>query len=230
MTRERWLEWGGWDWFNVRPTCHKGDCSRLYWTRWGEYIYHCPPGEGSIPRILFMESHCEELAFEGTSCGEGRAYDRRVKVFYDDVVKTELRNIDGTATRNFENMYLTLGPSCQMGIVIACFWSSIRLLSHTETLLFPHDNSPQSWAGFSKFAVSMILTLKVIFPFRLSFEFQETVFNVAPVYSSRTAKGYYTPQRALVTNLPMKIKVWPGSPGEKKKIAESAHTWHSEWS
>ena len=70
-----------------------------------DHIYHFAPGEGSIPVSVFMEPQCEELAFPGIFCGEERPSDRPVKVSYGDIVKTELRNADGRASRNIENLF-----------------------------------------------------------------------------------------------------------------------------
>jgi hypothetical protein len=75
---------------------------------------------------VFLEQDSEELAFPGIFCGQRRPInnERKVKVTYGDIVKSELRNCDRRAATNVENIFFktkkiqmkTLIDQCQLAL------------------------------------------------------------------------------------------------------------------
>ena len=91
-----------------------------------EMIYNFAPGERRVPISIFMEKDSEEQAFPGIFCGQRRSEmnERKVKVSYGEIVKSELRNADRRAAMNIENIFFktkkiqmkTLIDQCQLAL------------------------------------------------------------------------------------------------------------------
>ena len=70
-------------------------------------VYSFAPAEGYTPVSIFMDKNAEELAFPTIFCGQPRPdnKDRRTKVSYGDVCKSELRRSDRRIAKNVANIF-----------------------------------------------------------------------------------------------------------------------------
>ena len=70
-------------------------------------ILNVAPAEGSQPLSIFRDKYCEELAYPGIFLGQSRpdTEQRKVKVTYSDICKSELRRSDRRAAMCVENIF-----------------------------------------------------------------------------------------------------------------------------
>ena len=72
-----------------------------------QHILNVAPAEGNRPLSVFMDKYCEELAYPGIFLGQARpeSNQRKVKVNYSDICKSELRRSDRRAAMCVENIF-----------------------------------------------------------------------------------------------------------------------------
>ena len=63
------------------------------------------PGENNVPRSIFLDRHCEELAYPDIFLGHARQQNPHGLVDYSDIVKSELLRVDRRAAMNVENLF-----------------------------------------------------------------------------------------------------------------------------
>ena len=68
-------------------------------------IYNFAPAEDSTPKSIFLDKHCEELAYPDLFLGHARPLNNYVTVQYSDIVKSELLQVDRRAALNVENLF-----------------------------------------------------------------------------------------------------------------------------
>ena len=70
-------------------------------------ILNIAPGEGNRPLSVFRDKYCEELAYPGIFLGQAQPdiKQRKVKVTYSDICKSELRRSDRRAAMCIENIF-----------------------------------------------------------------------------------------------------------------------------
>ena len=70
-------------------------------------ILNVAPAEGNRPLSIFRDMYSEELAYPGIFLGQKRPEmkDRKVKVYYSDICKSELRRSDRRAAMCVENIF-----------------------------------------------------------------------------------------------------------------------------
>ena len=70
-------------------------------------ILNVAPAEGNRPLSVFRDKYCEELAYPGIFLGQPRpdTEQRKVKVAYSDICKSELRRSDRRAAMCVENIF-----------------------------------------------------------------------------------------------------------------------------
>ena len=73
-----------------------------------QHILNIAPAEGKRPLSVFRDKYCEELAYPGIFLGQARSESnqRKVKVCYSDICKSELRRSDRRAAMCVENIFL----------------------------------------------------------------------------------------------------------------------------
>lgn len=71
-------------------------------------ILNVAPAEGNRPLSVFRDKYCEELAYPGIFLGQPRpdTEQRKVKVAYSDICKSELRRSNRRAAMCVENIFL----------------------------------------------------------------------------------------------------------------------------
>ena len=79
-----------------------------------QHILNVAPAEGNRPLSVFMDKYCEELAYPGIFLGQARpeSNQRKVKVNYSDICKSELRRADRRAAMCVKNIF-TKQKSCK---------------------------------------------------------------------------------------------------------------------
>ena len=72
-----------------------------------QHILNIAPAEGKRPLSVFRDKYCEELAYPGIFLGQARSESnqRKVKVCYSDICKSELRRSDRRAAMCVENIF-----------------------------------------------------------------------------------------------------------------------------
>ena len=83
-------------------------------------ILNVAPGERNQPLSVFRDKYCEELADPGIFLGQPRPHteQRKVKVTYSDICKSELRRSDRRAAMCVENIFFKTAKKLQMKILL----------------------------------------------------------------------------------------------------------------
>ena len=82
-------------------------------------ILNVAPAEGNRPLSIFRDKCCEELAYPSIFVGMKRPEikERKVKVQYSNICKSELRRSDGRAAMCVENIFFK-AKKLQMKIIL----------------------------------------------------------------------------------------------------------------
>ena len=92
-----------------------------------QHILNIAPVEGNRSLSIFMDKYCEELAYPGIFLGKARpeSNQRKVKVNYSDVCKSELRRSDRRAAMCVENIFYK-SKKLQMKILLGKSYVALR--------------------------------------------------------------------------------------------------------
>ena len=98
-----------------------------------QHILNIAPAEGNRPLSVSRDKYCEELAYPGIFLGQARPESNlpKVKVYYSDICKSELRRSDRRAAMCIENIFYK-AKKLQMKILLGKSHIALRKCKHSD--------------------------------------------------------------------------------------------------